>query len=268
MILQQVKGFLKTPSLWEDTLFGVNQFAFPKIALDTFTPKPIPQNIRLGHQIEYIFYQLIEHSQAYDILLFNQPIKADKRTIGEIDFILKNRDNQELIHVELTYKFYLIDPTFSEPIQQLIGPNRKDSFYDKLQKIKNKQFKLLQTQEAINTLKKSSINTGNIISNTCFKAQLFFPYIHKELNTAPFERSCVMGYWLTLKEFDTALFYQNKFYLPTKHEWVITPHRNEIWKSHTEITAEIAEHHANQNTPMIWMIKSNSTIEKFFVVWW
>ena len=268
MILQQVQGFLDTPSLWQNSLFEVEQFIFPEITLEGFVPKAIPQNIRLGHQVEYIFYQLIEHSQKFNIILFNQQIKASTRTIGEIDFILENKTNQELIHVELTYKFYLINPKFSDPVHQLIGPNQKDSFYAKLQKIKNKQFKLLQTKEAIKLLKESAIYANEITSKVCFKAQLFVPYTQKELIIFPFNKRSIQGFWLRIAILNSIEFKTNKFYLPTKQEWILTPYEKFPWKSLTDILKEIAQHHGNQNTPMVWMRKSEFDYEKFFVVWW
>ena len=69
MIKAQCDGFLNTPPLWEKKEYGVHQFVFPSLQLSSFDPKPIPQNIRLGHQIEYIFKQLIEYSNVYNILV-------------------------------------------------------------------------------------------------------------------------------------------------------------------------------------------------------
>ena len=89
MIKAQCLGFLNTPPLWEGKQFDIQQFEFPSIDLSSFQPEPLPQNIRLGHQVEYIFKQLIEHSAQYNILVYNLPIRKEKRTLGEIDFILK-----------------------------------------------------------------------------------------------------------------------------------------------------------------------------------
>jgi len=268
MELEQAKGFLNTPSLWEGTLFEMAQFDFPEIDFTHFTPTAIPKNIRLGHQIEHLFYQLLAFSKAYKIILFNQPIKRDKITIGEIDYIVQNTENESITHVELTYKFYIIDPTIPETIHQFIGPNRRDSFYEKLEKIKNKQFKLIHTSEAINELKGNGINIKKIVSKVCFKAQLFTPYHQKEINCAPFDVKCIVGYWLRLNDFYRSEFCTKEFYLPTKPEWILAPHTQVAWQSFTTILLAILERHAQKNAPMVWMKKSTTSVEKFFVVWW
>ena len=134
MIKAQCIGFFKTPPIWEKKQFDIQQFEFPSLELNLFYPKPIPRNIRLGHQMEYVFKQLIEYSEVYQVVLYNLPISQGGRTIGEIDFILKDKTRDQLIHVELTYKFYLINPEISEPKHQIIGPNKRDLFFTKMEK--------------------------------------------------------------------------------------------------------------------------------------
>ncbi|MEM9142609.1 MAG: DUF1853 family protein, partial [Bacteroidota bacterium] len=131
MLLEQCKGFLNTPPLWVNTQFGMQQFRFPEIDLTDLRPKAIPNGMRLGHQMERVFRLLLEHDSTYVVLLSNLPIKGDNRTLGEIDFILREVQSQKSIHVELTYKFYLVVPEISEPIHRLTGPNKRDMFFTK-----------------------------------------------------------------------------------------------------------------------------------------
>lgn len=268
MNIEHALGFLNTPSLWEGSLCDITQFEFPQLHLVNFNSKPIPDNLRLGHQVEYLFHQLIEYSNVYEILIFNQPIKNENRTIGEIDFILRNKKNNSLTHVELTYKFYIIDPTIPETINQLIGPNKKDSFSDKIQKIKNKQFKLLQTTEATKLLKVNNIDFNKITSTACFKSQLFIPYQNSKINLKAFNEDCIIGYWLKLSEFESDNFTDKLFHLPEKQAWIIKPHNKVKWKSFTEIKVEILQKHSRQNSPMVWMKTTENRYDKFFIVWW
>jgi len=90
MVVKQCIGFLNTPPLWKNQQFGIQQFKFPEIDLNGFVPKAIPSKIRLGHQMEFVFKQLIEYSSDYEIVLHNLPIRSGKQTIGEIDFILED----------------------------------------------------------------------------------------------------------------------------------------------------------------------------------
>ncbi|APQ18924.1 hypothetical protein A9200_05215 [Maribacter hydrothermalis] len=248
--------------------FGVAQFEFPKLDLNEISPIAIPQKLRLGHQMEYVCKQLLDASDEYQVLLHNRPIREGKQTIGEIDFILKEATTKQLIHVELTYKFYLIDTAIENPIHQLVGPNRSDAFYKKLEKIKNNQFSLLHTNIGRSALLAEEIDTTNIKQEVCYKAQLFQPYKTASLDISPINSHCNVGYWLRMAEFNSPEFMNHKFYIPTKSEWVFNPFEEVTWVSHDTIVTTIEERLNNKSAPMIWMKKCDSEFEKFFVVWW
>ncbi|WP_158979133.1 DUF1853 family protein [Cellulophaga sp. L1A9] len=267
MNVAQVKGFLQTQELWNDTFNDIPQFNFPEINLTDFSLQTVPQNIRLGHQIEYLFQQLIAHSTSYKTLVFNQPIRNENRTIGEIDFILQNTKNQEVTHVELTYKFYIIDTAISDEMHQLVGPNRKDAFYEKIQKIKHKQFTLLKTKEALQFLESKCINPNKISSKTCFKAQLFKPY-YKEVTLNTLNKNCIVGCWLRFNELESPEFKENHFHLLNKQDWIITPTAAIAWKTHQAILIDIQRSHERKQAPMLWMKDKNNELQKIFIVWW
>jgi len=264
---QQCIGFLNTPPLWHNEQFGIRQFKFPEIHLTAFQPQPIPQHIRLGHQMEYVFKQLVAYSEAYEVVLHNLPIRQRKQTMGEIDFILKDKASQKLIHVELTYKFYIIDPEIIEPIHQLVGPNKHDAFFAKMQKIKNQQFPLLHSEEGANALYNNNIDHLEIEHQCCFKAQLFQPYGSAASTMHPLNEICIVGYWLRFDAFNTSEFKSYQFYIPSKSEWVIAPHHQVVWQSYAEIGPEVKLRMDHKKSPMLWMKKSDTAFEKMFVVW-
>ncbi|MFK7814290.1 MAG: DUF1853 family protein [Maribacter sp.] len=265
---KHVNGFLNTPPLWDNKEFGIQQFEFPEIDMSTFQAKAIPENIRLGHQIEYVFKQLIEFCPDYIVLLHNLPVKNNNRTIGEIDFILSDVKSGQLIHVELTYKFYIINPEILEPIHQLLGPNKHDAFFAKMEKIKNKQFQLLHTEEGSKALIDNNIDSTKLIHRTCYKAQLFEPYGSNSIQIKPLNTDCIVGYWLRFEDFNSEAFKKHHFYIPTKSQWVVNPHLEVQWLSHIETRIEINLHKLKEKAPMVWIRKSNREFEKFFVVWW
>jgi hypothetical protein len=268
MIKSQYSGFLNTSPIWENKQFGIQQFEFPSVELDAFQPTPVLKKLRLGHQIEHIFKQLIEYSEAYKIVVHNLPVRQNGRTLGEIDFILKDKIQDKLIHVELTYKFYIIKTEISEPIHKFIGPNRRDSFFDKVEKIKNKQFPLLHSPEGSKALKISKIDHLNIEHQSCFKAQLFKPYGSNTVDIGTLNADCLVGYWLRFDKFNKPEFKDAQFYMPSKSEWVIEPHNQLVWKSHSEIKIDIKERLSKEYAPLIWLKKSNFEFEKMFIVWW
>lgn len=266
MIKAQCLGFLNTPPLWRGNQFDIQQFNFPDLKLNTIQPEALPQNLRLGHQVEHIFKQLIEQSNSYNILVYNLPIRHEKRTLGEIDFILQDNINNKLIHVELTYKFYIIDTDITDPIQRLIGPNRRDTFFLKKEKIKNIQFPLLHAHEGIEALAKLGIDHKAIEHQCCFKAQLFIPYGQKTTQIEPFNKDCITGLWLRFDDFDNPEFQKAQFYIPTKSEWIIEPHDEVSWQSHQESITDIRQRLVRGHAPMVWCKAQKNSIKKIFIL--
>jgi len=267
--LKHIKGFINSDVLWTGNQFGLEQFEIPLIDLQTFKPKPIPTNLRLGHQIEHIFTQLLRYCNEYKVLAHSIQIKNGNNTIGELDYLIQStNENQRLIHLELSYKFYLLDPDISEPIHRLVGPNRKDMFFTKLDKTKDKQLPLLFTDHSRRTLISKGLPTENIEQQVCFKAQLFAPYEQKLPSIRPLNTSCVTGYWLRFSDFENADFKTNRFYLPRKYEWLHAPHTGVKFSRYFDTLMEINLQHLNERAPMVWMKKPDGIIEKFFVVWW
>ncbi len=172
------------------------------------------------------------------------------------------------MHIELTYKFYIIDTDITEPIHQLMGPNRRDMFFTKMEKIKQRQFPLLHTPQGTDVLKQNGIDPQKVEQQCCFKAQLFVPYRMPNVHIRPLNKACIGGYWLKFNDFNAKEFQSYSYYLPYKSEWVIIPHNEVPWKSHFEILMDVNLRMIKENAPLVWMKKSETEFEKFFVVWW
>jgi len=228
----------------------------------------IPSNVRLGHKIEHIFLKLIQHSRQYKVIAHNIPVRREKISLGEIDFLLEDFDNQHFIHVELTYKFYVISGEATNIERQLIGPNQRDSFQAKKERIINHQIPLLKTPEATSVLHRYNIKTSELLHQVCFKSQLFIPYMTHNLDLAPFNSSCISGSWIPLQKFNSPWFFEHNYYLPSKQEWLLDPHQGVSWVSHKDMLDLISIGLENNNSPLLWMKSSDFTIEKLFIVWW
>ncbi len=267
--MKHIKGFLNTPPLWKKEQFGLKQFKLPLVDLKEFSPQPIPTNLRLGHQIEYIFKQILEQTARYDVLAHNIQIKKGQQTIGELDFLVEDRFRESKpLHIELTYKFYIIDPSISEPIHRLMGPNRKDMFFTKMEKTRDKQLPLIYTNEGKAALQNITFELDELIQETCYLGQLFIPYKKTVPSIRPLNFDCVKGFWVDFETFSGNDFKSYTFYIPHKYEWLHDPHEDVAWQGHYDIVQEINIRHINHRAPLIWMKDVAGKLSKGFVVWW
>ncbi len=266
--MKHIHGFLASSPLWKGTQFGLQQFELPSLDLTHFEPTPIPEKLRLGHQIEYIFHQLVSHLDAYEVVAHNIQIKKGNDTVGELDFLIRIHGSDTLLHLELTYKFYIIDPSVTDPIHQLVGPNRKDAFFAKLEKTKQKQLPLVYTEEGTQTLSALGINPTEITQKVLFMGQVFTPYHTTVPSIVPLDTVCIVGYWVHMYDFESDAFKDHTYYITYKSEWIHIPHNEVTWISHQDILPEIKAKHHLKRAPMLWVKKVDHSIDKCFVVWW
>lgn len=261
------KGFLDTPPLWKKQQFGIHQFDFPRLSVTDLCAVNLPDNLRLGHQMEFVFNHLISNSEHFRIVFNNLLIDEGKLRVGELDFILEDMRTKSHVHVELAYKFYLIDAKKSEPIYRLVGPNKRDMFFTKLDKLKEKQFPLLQHPSLKQYWEASGINPLEIEQQCCFKAQLF-EAVDSVTSIRPLNTDCIVGKWINFDAFNKPEYKSFQYYIPKKIEWVINPHNKVPWASHYEILLDINVRMLKEQAPMVWIKKEDDNFEKWFIVWW
>jgi len=261
-------GFYNSVPLWLNKQFGVCQFEFPKIDFSHFQASVIPKQLRLGHKMEHVFEQLIQFSGEWNLIAKNLLADKGKARIGELDFLLTHQPSNTSYHVELAYKFYIINPEITEPIHRLMGPNMRDMFYTKLDKLKEKQFPLLFSEELSEKLNGLAFSLDNVEQRACFKAQLFTPYLKDGISIRPLNKNCLVGSWIRFDDFNTTEFKKWKYYIPFKDEWVITPSTQRNYVNHYETMLDINLRMLKENAPMLWVKKSDGKLEKLFVVWW
>ena len=225
-----------------------------------------PLNSVIGLQAEACFEAFLKASKNYKLLSANLQIQDEKETLGEIDYIIQNIKTHQVIHIELACKFYLFDKdAFTSEEEKWIGPNRKDSLFEKLEKIKHKQFPILQKTETIETLKSLDIEIPSV-QELCLKAFLFIP---KEMKTQDFPinyQECIVGNWIKFENFDRED--KNAFYsIPNKKEWLLPLDQVSEWYSFSEIKVEIGRQ-ININKSTLIYKKTQKSIERFFIGWW
>ncbi|MEZ7500772.1 DUF1853 family protein [Flavobacterium sp. Arc3] len=260
----RITSILKASSL-DSSITGIQTFDLSSLNRTTDLEFQLPTNVRLGHLVEKIVSELIKSSTNYKVRYENIQIIEDKKTIGEIDFIIEDENTEKLIHLELAYKFYVFDPSISaEPINNWIGPNRNDSLKEKLEKLKTKQFPLLYhncTKSSFDTLAIDTISQA-----ICLLVSLFIPYQYKG-TFSPIYAKAIKGYYVNLGSFINLDNPEKNYYIPSKKEWGMDPSENEIWNHFNEIKKYIHTSIKEKQAPLCWQKHKDSYLE-FFIVWW
>lgn len=130
------------------------------------------KSTRLGLRFEmFIWFWLLDHPYHPYQLLGHSIQKIDgPRTVGELDFVLKNTESDEVEHWEVALKYYLAERDFQLPYWY--GLNRSDTLARKLNHFTQKQF---QFDEALGQ---------QIQQRYCvLKGQLYLPI--QRTNTLP-----------------------------------------------------------------------------------
>ncbi|WP_347925870.1 DUF1853 family protein [Pontimicrobium sp. SW4] len=263
-IQQHFDGFLQTPSLWENSaIYNLHQFSIPQKSLQINSQ--IDTKLRLGKYIErFVSFQLQQEKTTH-LLAENIQIKRDNVTLGEIDCLLVK--DKKPLHLEVIYKFYLYDVSVGNTeIEHFIGPNRKDTLVEKLNKLRQKQLPLLYSKECQSYLKTLDLNALEIEQQVYFKAQLFVPYSKKEMQLETLNQECISGFYIYKYEIEQFTTY--KFYIPTKKDWLIVPHPNVNWVNFNVFEHEINIYFIREFSPMVWVKHPSGDIEKLFFVWW
>ena len=260
----QYLGFLNTPNLWLDTSdFGLQQFELIPTVSDVTDLGE--HKLRLGKLVERFVSLQLQQDKSISILADNLQIQDNRITIGEIDCLIQQ--NKQPIHLEIVYKYYLYDETTgSSEIDHWIGPNRKDSFTQKLAKLKEKQLPLLYHNCTKTVLEKLNIQIEEIQQRVCFKAQLFVPLQKQNHTFKSINSSCIKGFYI--KQNEVQQFADCQFYIPKKLDWLIDIPTHQLWQTYDAFLEELTPQ-LNQNTaPLCWIKKANGNTEKCFVVWW
>ncbi|MCF4101514.1 DUF1853 family protein [Gillisia sp. M10.2A] len=271
---KQIHGFLNTPALWiNNDFFEFSQFLFSskpipdKEQLKTFFPI-ITKSPILGKRIELFFRLIIQSHPNYKLLAENIQINSPERTLGELDFIIEEFPKKRIIHLELMYKFYVYDPEIKEEMARWIGPNKKDTLIDKLNRVKFQQFPVLKIPETKKLLETLQIELDEIEQEVCFKANLFIPEDTLNLKFPYINPECIAGFWIKYNEFTLSKYGEHQFITPEKQDWMMHPKYGEEWVAYAHMLSTISELNQRNRSPLIWMKKRDGSFHRFFIVWW
>jgi len=263
--LQQLyHGFCKTPLLWtRSQILGLSQLQMNNKESLLFK-RSLNRRLRLGQLAEQFVFNQLEQIENCSILAENIQIQKEKKTLGELDALIEM--NNELIHLEIVYKFYLYDATLgNSEIERWIGPNRNDSLIEKVIKLKEKQLPLLYSPPCKSVLKAHGLELEGIKQQVLFKAQLFVPY-QKSIDFQLLNKDCVCGFYINKLQLED--FSACKFYIPSKLDWFLEINPLVNWVNITSFKIEVSVFLEQNKSPLVWIKQPDDTLSKCFLVWW
>ncbi len=262
--IARINSVLSTKSLGQE-ITGIRSFELSELDLNTELNFQLPTNLRLGHLAEKIVAESIKQSTNYSLLYENIQLTENKKTIGELDFLIQENSSKKIVHVELAYKFYLLDLSLDSDILNCwIGPNRNDSLNEKLIKTKIKQFPLLYTKTAEAQLE--PLLTNKIEQKLCLLASFYLP-LDLKINLPPIYQPFVKGHYIKWESFIEVNHIEKEYFIPNKKLWGIAPSDNVLWNKFDIIKPKLIDTIKEKRAVLCWE-KAEDTFRAFFIVWW
>jgi len=135
------QGLIDGPLLLGDLPEGI---AFPSdslVAPEKSTPLDLEK--KLGYLYEDALAVMLESTPRYGSVERGIQVRREAgHTLGELDFLLRDLSSGRMIHLELAVKFYLALETESGFL--LPGPDARDNFFRKLEKMRSHQLLLVE----------------------------------------------------------------------------------------------------------------------------
>ncbi len=260
----QFSGFFNTPHLFFSEIKTMQPFVLQLDKSFLFN-KEVRSNIRLGQRVEQFVFEELKQFEDITILAENIQIQENvKHTIGELDCLFLNKTQP--VHLEIQFKYYLFDDSLGDTeIECLIGPMRRDSLIQKLNKLKNKQLPLLYNKSTKPLLERLQLQAETIQQQIYFKAQIFVPY-GSNLSFKTLNNDCIYGFYFNYKELPK--FKDCKFYNPQKVDWLLDLDTYVDWLTFEQIKPQLAIYQSENYSPLLWLKFPNGEMTKCFVVAW
>ena len=179
------------------------------------------ENQKLGHLYEDALCLLLQASKRLELLADHvQVFDAGGITLGEMDTILQDRQRGCFLQLELAVKFYLAVPTAAG--WKFPGPDPKDNWLRKLQRLRERQFTLAARPEA-KVLLHERWGIDQIEVRQLIYGCIFYPLDASISATLPegVRADCRKGHWLYEKDWEQYLDDVTQVCVVPKYLWPV-----------------------------------------------
>lgn len=253
------------------------------------------RSTRLGIYFEQLLSFYFEYFPRFTLLAKNLQVNGQQRTLGEFDFIIHDKRDNKVKHIEAAVKFYLGHDNYRGKINNNIsrynwhdwvGPNQKDTLAIKMRHLQEHQLPLIKTEEGIKALNSLILKNEIITSRLLIRGRFYLPFYerfntYKKVSTPHHSNTALeKHYWLdTVTLFDTGFSLEKNYHyciLP-RSTWLSEINHKDLEMSEIEVVSDkkvvkIIQEGINQNLNE-WQIakldlsnKNTVEMERFFVV--
>lgn len=140
---------------------------------------------RLGYYFEALLQYWLQHWVGEGALAAHVPVRRNKQTLGEFDFLFTTPGSRALQHWEVAVKFYLAYQQ-SDGSVRYFGPQARDRLDLKLARLFEHQTQLATTDDGQKAIAQHITNNAfeTIESQILLKGYLFYP-AQRDWETAP-----------------------------------------------------------------------------------
>ena len=155
---------------------------------------------RLGRYFETLWAYWLMHQKRYELVERNLQVVIDGKTLGEMDFILFDRQSRAFLHWELAIKFYLgRGDTFQ--MANWFGPACRDRLDKKVTHLQGRQSVLASTEPVRQWLAEKGIHIA--ASQVIMKGRLYYPLFMQPVRVMPRYSTTghLYGVWMDWQDF-------------------------------------------------------------------
>ncbi len=272
-LYNQFFGFLNMQNLFLNSdVFSSAPFEtqdIDNIDYDSIDFKAIEKHKYLGKRAEYFIKAYLDQNKNYSPIYHSLQIQDDKTTLGELDFLFFDNQENKWIHLELICKFYVfIGDEKNTDLEAWIGPNLKDRLDYKVEKLKTHQLQICQRQEAQKLFRKLNIDWTTVETQICYKAKLFLPPDIETFQFNQFNSKCIKGKYYNFEDFKNFKYSDQLYYVPQKHDWICQPKTNAQWYDFEKAQRLLKPKLQDKRAQMVWRKCKSGQYYEDFVVWW
>ncbi len=199
--------------------------------------RPMPR--RLGIYFETLYEILMRDLLGWELIARNLPVRNSERTLGELDFLLRNPHSQRVEHHEIAVKFYL--GHLDNPGQtRWYGPNSRDRLDIKTRRLLDHQSRLTDLPETRAELSRLGINQA-ITPAVYMPGYLFHPATPGAEPSGYVAEDHLRGRWLFAQQAQQAV--SDNWVLLEKPHWLgpwAQPHPPDPQAAQSALAAVVA----------------------------